>query len=236
LESGISEPLLPGFFIGGGTVRAPYDISPDGRQVVLEAVDRDGKDRLWVAPLDRRSPPRQIPNVEGDGPLFVPGGEILFRAREGAYGYAYRVRQDGAGLRKAHEHPVIGTRDVSPDGQWLVVYARPGQEEAGGALALPLGGGPPVQVYGAGIDMKWSPDLKRVYLLFSDRRTYVLPLPARKMFPEMPPGGFRSEAEIASLPGVRIIDSPDVEPGPAPEVYAFSRQMVQRNLYRVPLP
>jgi len=75
---------------------------------VMQAVDRDGKNRLWLAPLDRRSPPRQIPNVEGDGPLFAPGGEILFRGREGTYGFAYRVRADGTGLRKASEHPVIG--------------------------------------------------------------------------------------------------------------------------------
>jgi hypothetical protein len=34
-----------------------------------------------------RSPPRQIPNVEGDAPLFDPNGDILFRARERDYGF-----------------------------------------------------------------------------------------------------------------------------------------------------
>ena len=37
---------------------------------------------------------------------------------------------------------------VSRDGQWLVVYARPSEEKAGGTLALPLGGGPPIEIVG----------------------------------------------------------------------------------------
>jgi serine/threonine protein kinase len=238
LDSGLNEPLLPGFPIGIGgaaSFRAPYDISPDGRQAVVEAIDRDGKHSLWLAPLDRRSPPRQIPNVEGDGPLFGAGGEILFRARERDYGFAYRVREDGTGLRKASEHPVIETTDVSPDGQWLVVYARPSKEEAGATLALPLGGGPPVQIYGQGIRMKWSPDGRLLFLMVT-ANTYVLPLPPGRALPEIPAGGFRSEAEIAGLPGVRVIDSLDVAPGSTPDVYAFSRETVQRNLYRIPVP
>jgi hypothetical protein len=38
--------------------------------------------------------------------------------------------------------------------------------------------------------------------------------------------------EIAKLPGVRIVDSADVTPGPTPDTYAFSRENTQRNLYR----
>jgi serine/threonine protein kinase len=141
LNSGFTEPLLPGFSIGtGGTAapRAPYDVSPDGEHVVVEAVDAQAKSRLWLASIDRKSPPRQIPNVEGDGPQFGANEEILFRAREGDYGFAYRVRTDGTGLRKASEHPVIETMDISPDGQWLIVYARPSKEAAGGTLALSM--------------------------------------------------------------------------------------------------
>jgi hypothetical protein len=32
-----------------------------------------------------------------------------------------------------------------------------------------------------------------------------------------------------------VIDAGDVSPGPKPGVYAFSRQTVHRNLYRIPL-
>jgi serine/threonine protein kinase/Tol biopolymer transport system component len=238
-DSGINEPLLPGFSIGttaGATLRARYDISADGSQAVTEAVDREGRSRLWLAPLDRRSPPRQIPNVEGDAPLFVAGGDILFRAREGEYGFAYRVREDGTGLRRASEHPVIETTSVSPDGQWLIVYARPSKEEAGATLALPLAGGPAVQLYGTSSDVKWSPDGKFLFLLLETGNTYVLPLPRSRALPEIQQGGFRSEKEIAGFPGVRIINHLDVAPGPTPEAYAFSRDTVQRNLYSIPVP
>jgi hypothetical protein len=234
----INEPLLPGFSIGdaAATLRARYDISPDGSTAVTEAVDREGKRRLWLAPLDRRSPPRQIPNVEGDGPVFMADGEILFRAREGEYGFAYRVRADGTGLRKASEHPVIETTSVSPDDQWLIAYARPGKEEAGATLALPLAGGPALELYGTGSDVKWSPDGKFLFLLLETGNTYVLPLRRGRTLPELPQGGFRSEKEIAGFPGVRIINNLDVAPGPTPEVYAFSRETVQRNLYSIPVP
>jgi hypothetical protein len=56
------------------------------------------------------------------------------------------------------------------------------------------------------------------------------------MLPEIPAAGFRSEEELALLPGVQIIEAADVAPGPTPEVYAYSRETVQRNLYRIPLP
>jgi Tol biopolymer transport system component len=237
-DSGHSEPLLPGFLVVGGitTSEYGYGISPNGRDVIMQAVDREGKNRLWLAPLDRRSPPRQIPNVEGDGPLFATDDEILFRAREGSYGFAYRVRTDGTRLRKASEHPVIGTRGLSPDGKWLIVYARHHEQEAGGMLGLPLDGGTPVPIYGMGDHVKWSPNGRLLFLRVESGSTYVVPLPPGRMLPVMPPGGFKSAAEIASLPGVRIIGSVSVAPGPSPEVYAFTRETVQRNLYRIPAP
>jgi len=235
MNSGLNEILLPGFLLAVRLLTATYDISPDGRQVVMQAVDRDGKNRLWLAPLDRRSPPRQIPNVEGDGPLFAPGGEILFRGREGTYGFAYRVRADGTGLRKASEHPVIETEGISPDGKWLVVYARPNEEAAGGTLALPLDGGSPVQIYGTSLHAKWSFDGGVLFLMMHNA-TYVLPLPPGRMLPVIPTGGFKSEQEIANLPRARVLDTADVAPGPTSDIYAFARETVQRNLYRIPVP
>jgi len=48
--------------------------------------------------------------------------------------------------------------------------------------------------------------------------------------------GFRSEEELASLPGARKINAPDAVPGPSPEIYAFDRGAVQPNLYGIPIP
>src|SRR4029077_5897479 len=136
-----------------------YDISPDGRQLVIETAASGGKSRLWIAPFDRRSPPRQIPNVAGRTPMFGPTGEVFFRDS----GIAYRVRPDGAGLRKAIPQEIVLLMNVSPDGRWVVAWSvNPG----GGmeALAFPTGGGPAVRVAGTRIEMQWSPDRRSVAL------------------------------------------------------------------------
>jgi hypothetical protein len=56
------------------------------------------------------------------------------------------------------------------------------------------------------------------------------------MWPDLPPHGYAADTDISKIPGTRSIDEPDVTPGPSADVYAFSRELVQRNLYRVPLP
>jgi eukaryotic-like serine/threonine-protein kinase len=80
LASGGSEPLVRGL------PALNYDVSADGRQVVIETADYEGKPRVWLISQDRSAPPRQIPNVEGKSPKFRPDGEILFRHMEGAAG------------------------------------------------------------------------------------------------------------------------------------------------------
>jgi Tol biopolymer transport system component len=246
LASGRTEALLPGMAILDNLAE-PYDVSPDGRQVALQALDHHGSPRIWLAAVNRRSPPRPIPNVEGDGPVFAPNGDILFWAREGTYGFAYRVKPDGTGLRKAVEHPVIQTRGVSPDGQWLVAYARyaaPETDPVGAAMALPLGGGAGIRLFGpSDSPAKWSIDGRVLFLSLSSSsysgqvgRTYVVPLPPGNAWPVIPSEGFLDGAEIARLPGVRVIEAPDAVPGPTGEIYAYSRGTAQRNLYRIPLP
>jgi serine/threonine protein kinase len=242
LDSGRNESLLPGFPIVGGP-GMPYNISPDGRQVVATVLDHNGKHRLWLAPLDRRSPPRQIPNVEGQQPRFGPTGEIFFRAFEGTSTFVYRVHEDGTGLRKAIEQPVAAVESVSPDRQWLVAEV-PGKEGTR-VEAFSLRDGSQVLIYAnvpSEVHVKWSSDGRRILisvptsLMMATGRSYAVPLPFGQVWPHIPPSGFQSEAELAKLPGVRVIDAYDVAPGPSPEVYAFARGSVQRNLYRIPLP
>ncbi|PYS36664.1 MAG: hypothetical protein DMG14_23995 [Acidobacteria bacterium] len=235
LESGRTEPFLPGFPIFG---RLAYDISPDGRQVVVLAHDREGKSRLWLAPLDRKSPPQQIPNVEGDQPMFGPPGEIFFHAVEGNSAFAYRVGQDGTGLRKAIEPPVFQMKGASPDGRYLVVYSPSGETVP--TLAFPVDGGAPIRIISPGhAFLKWSPEARSLLitpgLLASATKSYVIPLLPGQVLPQFPAGGFESNTQFSKLPGARVIDYGDVAPGPTLDVYAFSRETVQRNLYRVPV-
>jgi serine/threonine protein kinase len=248
VSTGRTEALLPGIPLGAGGIHQVYDLSRDGRQLVFHARDQDGKQRLWLAPVNRRSPPRFIPNVEGDSPLFAPSGEIYFRRPEGSYGYAYRVRPDGSGLTRVNEYPVISTNGMSQDGKWLVVYARytrPGLEPEGATMAFPIDGGPGFRIFGPSslTPLNWSHDGRLLFWSTSATsygggagKTYVVPLPAGRMWPEIPPHGFAVAADIEKLPGVRVIDAPDATPGLSGEVYAFSRERIQRNLYSIPLP
>jgi len=219
---------------GGGS----YDISPDGRRVVLTMADPEGRFRLWLVPIDRSTPPQQIPNIEGHQPVFGPPGEIVFRANEGNRRGLYRVREDGRGLRKAIEDPadLLG---VSLDGRSLVAWG-----DSQGATVYPLDGGAPIRVWGRDVRLRWSSDGRSLFLsvsstagtLYSSGRTYVIPLEPGRLLPDIPSKGFQTEAEIAALPGVRIIEAADVAPGPTSNVYAFSRETTQRNLYRIPVP
>jgi eukaryotic-like serine/threonine-protein kinase len=239
LDSGRNEPLFPGFAVIG------YHLSDDGRRIVFSALDSGGKPHLWLASTDRRTPPLQIPNAEGDMPNFGPPGELLFHAYEGSSTFAFRIREDGTGRRKLASEQISQMHDVSPDRQWVIAQAViPGDKSDVGTHAFPIGGGLPILIFGENCSIRWPPGGKFLYLSVStgmqsaaaSGRTYILPLPPGRMLPNIPPGGFRSEAEITSLPGARVIDAADVAPGPTVDVYAVSRQTVQRNLYRIPIP
>jgi eukaryotic-like serine/threonine-protein kinase len=248
LDSGRNDPLLPGFSITGELGLA-YDISPDSKSVVVSARDNQGRSRLWTAPLDSGSPPREIPNVQGDQPFFGRDGQILFRSVDGTSAFAYRVHEDGSGLQKVLDRPIAGIDGLSQDRQWMVVKLPASRSSS--TAAFPLQGGTPVIITSnaagspsfADINVQWSPDGRQIFIPVNTAlvpvrtagRTYVLPLPRGHMFPQIPTGGLQSEAELAALPGAHLISQLDLVPGPGPGEYAFLRATMQRNLFRIPL-
>ena len=242
LDSNHTEPLLSGFPVGvsagGGAVwNAGYDISPDGREVVLFSPDRNGKLRLWLAPLDRRSPPRQIPGVEGEQPLFGPNGEIFFRKVEGSSAHLYSVREDGSGLEKVAELTVVDLLSAPPGRKWLELGVLPGAQ---GVVLFPTSGGAPAAAHLAPPHwLRWTGDGKHLFVSgsFGGVKTYVLPLAPGQVLPASLTAAKNnlSEEELAKLPGVRVIPLAEVVPGPTADIYAFTREAVQRNLYRIPL-
>jgi eukaryotic-like serine/threonine-protein kinase len=241
LRSGRSEPLVRGL------EALDYDLSPDGRQVVLEVPDEQGKSRIWLAQADRSAAPRPIPNLEGTAPRFGREGEILFRRTEGSrlertVGSIYRVRLDGSGVEKASEQPVLLSSFPSSDHRWLEVWAPQAGDGPPTFELLPLDGGQPV-VLGAAVAFQWSPDGETLAVaspfgaIMPPERAYFIPLRKGQALPPIPAGGFHTEKEIADLPGARKIDDVgQVWLGPGNDVYAFYRGAVQRNLYRIPLP
>jgi hypothetical protein len=239
LDSGRAEPFLPGFAVApaGPGSRGAYDISPDGREVVVVSTDSAGKLRLWLAPLDRRTPPRQIPDIEGEQPVFGPTGEIFFRRLEGSSAFLYRVQPNGRELQKANDLPIIALMGASPDRKWLAL----GNHASEGMVIFRTDGVHPLQTQlVAGTWLGWSGDGKHIFVqtLVGNNvgKAYVLPLAPGHLVPESILHGLPSEQEILKLPGARLIVSNDVAPGPTGDIYAFTRETVQRNLYRVPVP
>jgi eukaryotic-like serine/threonine-protein kinase len=241
-QSGRSEPLLPGLEIVGRPPGRGYDISHDGRWVVASTIDRDGRSRLWLAELDGQSPPQPIANAEGDSPAFGPTGEIYYRSVEGDSAFVYRIEQSGLNRRKVSERVIADLNGISPDGNWLVV--RVVGNGQGMVTAISLGDDRSMPIFEfQQTRFSWTED--EIHISFPEHslgndalagKTYVIPLAEGQAFPPIPAGGFRSEAEIAKLVGVTVIDAYDVTAGPMPNVYAYSRQSVQRNLYRITLP
>jgi hypothetical protein len=240
LASDHADPLLPGFPIPvsadfDAAWLSGYDITADGRQVVFYSPDKNGKLRLWLAPVDRRSPPRQIPGVEGQQPLFGPGGEIFFRKVEGNSAFLYSVREDGTTLRKVAEKPLVNLFDVYPNHKWILIGMSPD-----GEVVFPATGGPPIFTHlHPPTWFRWTGDLKYLFVAGSNEKTktFVLPLSPGQPLPASlaNAASFPSDSELAKMPGVRTIQVANVVPGPTVDVYAFTRETVQRNLYRIPL-
>ena len=192
--------------------------------------------RLWLAPLDRRSPPRQIPNIEGEQPVFGATGEVFFRSVEGTSAFLYRVREDGGGLRKAIDLSIVGISGESPDRNWLALGSRGGVRDFPGRWRRSASDTNP----GMQRLLRWSGDGKHLFVQgkapASTDKAYVFPLTPGHLVPESFIHGLPSEQEIVKLPGVRVIASTDVVPGRTADTYAFTRESVQRNLYRIPVP
>jgi hypothetical protein len=224
LQTGRSEPMVPGFPV------LDYDISADGREAVMARADRS----VWVAPFDRSAAPRQIPNVEGAQPRFLPGGEILFRRLDGHSTYAYTVRKDGSGMRKVIGQQVYAQYAVSPDGRRVVEWCPLDGNGIPVTEVFPLDGGPALNLGPFG-SLSWSLDGRSAFI--TGPWNYTVPLAKGEVVPRIPAGGFHSEEEIARLPGAKRIDSVEgLVPGPTGDIYAFYRVTVQRNLYRIPIP
>jgi hypothetical protein len=225
LESGRSEAVLPGVFLSN------FDIAPDGKRVAYSSLNAGGSMRVWIASLDRRTPPQQITTFEADFPYFGLAGTLFFRGREGDSDILYGVELMTRKPRRISEKPGL----FSPDGQWLLMGTP--------VTAQPAQGGPRIRICdfcGVG----WEPSGKYLYVRLRDvgamggGNVYVVSLPTGKSLPDLPPSGIKSAEDFKGLNVVSVIDMTGVSifaPGPNPSIYAYSRMTVQRNLFRIPL-
>jgi WD40 repeat protein len=249
LESGQRQRLLPDFLM------RHYTISADGQRVVFVVADDTGRNPVWVAALNRRSPPRQVTASDARKVFFGPAGEVLFLGQEKDTNFLFRLKEDGSESPKLMPTPQFRGRQmflaangltVSSDGNW-VVEASPTEDLPAGVVVYPTAGGSPTLICEACAwfnsfergpqppFVSWSPDRKFFYLNFQGS-IYAISLRPGQALPTLPASGFRTKEEVAALPGVRLIAQEGAFAGPSPSVYAFTKFAMQRNIYRVPVP
>jgi WD40 repeat protein len=236
LATGSHERLLPGLFI------TSYDISADGERMVFAAVGADGKSRIWLARVDRRSPPTVLPPVEALGPVFGGDGEVYFRGTEDRRWYIYALELDSGRTRKFTTDQAVNSPTISPDGRWILSTVPTAGNDATTVLkAFPKEGGAPV-TFCTSCSVKWTRDQRQLFLALTivngaaDGTTFVVNLPTGRALPDFPREGIGTEAELRKLPNIRVINRIGLFPGPTSSIYAFQRQSVQRNLYRIAVP
>ena len=120
VDSGQAEAVFPGLSI------TRFSLARDGKRITFTTADSDGP-HLWIAALDRQSPPRQLPVTSPESPRFA-GEYIYYLAREPAAQGAlrpvvHRIRVDGRGDER------IWTKGfwrvaISPSGRHLALTAR----------------------------------------------------------------------------------------------------------------
>jgi Tol biopolymer transport system component len=222
-----------------------YDVSPDGRRVVYSAPDATRGSRLWVAQLDRAVPPRPLGSSSTfeSLPVYGPGGSVFFKAIESGASFVYRMREDGSERVRVSPTSVIDFLGVSPDGQWVLAQIPvSGETTPRGTVAYSVRDGASRRVcYGLCLP-SWSPDGRSFNLTFyqgqpsqDGYRTLLIPLQAGQTLPALPLAGIRSETDVAEWKGATVVDG-NIYMSSDRATYAFTRQTVHRNLYRIPVP
>jgi serine/threonine protein kinase len=227
LATGKSDTLLSGQSVTG------YAISRDEKEVAFTTMNRDGPSQIWLASLDRRTPPRLIVDA-ADRVSFGAPGELIFRSR--AQGNALvRIKLDGTDPVRIPMESFLDKGDVSPDGEWVIIYAQSTGEPDFEALAVPIRGGVPMKICGNGCSVTWSADGKFLYVGTRSGRTFAMPVPAGRALPHLPAGGINALERTKGLPGTVSIEGDLISPGPDPSTYVFTKTESQRNLFRIPL-
>ncbi|GAC1693744.1 MAG: hypothetical protein NVS9B5_36450 [Terriglobales bacterium] len=230
LDSGRTEVVLPGISM------SEFDVSPDGERIAFAAFDKEGSSHVWVASLDRSTPPRQLTMKFARKPYFRAGGNIFFLIRDDDQEYVYRVGPDESTPQKVSSQAVDDFKGISPSGNWWLSGFNP-------VLVLPGNGGPPVRLCNfcaAG----WSNDGKVLYVRFREMgeagggRTVAIGSAAGQEVPKLPRSGLKSVHDLKNLNVIADLDMQGIKifaPGNDPSVFAYVRTTVQRNLFSIPL-
>jgi hypothetical protein len=239
LASATNVALVPGVSM------SEYDISPDEKDVVFSREPAGHPSEIWIASLDRSSPPHRISAAGDTTPYFGPHGEVLFRLAEGNSFYLAAMQRDGTGRHKAFPDPIVEINGISADRRFIEVGAivpGPASTATRPERAVPLDGGAPRTICNCAGGIAWAPDGRYLYIEIaaatsggSAGKTAAIPVPQGQTLPPLPENAVHNPAEWAKLPGVKIVNHDGIAPGPDPSIYAYGKSTGHANLYRIPL-
>src|SRR6202162_5159774 len=229
LSSGKMDRVLPGYSMD------TYSVSRDGKQVAFTSNDAAGPPSIWVAPMSRRSSPVRISSTEvEDSPIFLPDGDLIFRAVEGGSNFLYRMKADGSARSKIMAQRVLDLYTVSPDGRWVVVASpNSNQEHTAVTKVFRVDGTGEVVLCPSYCVMSWDTSGKFALFSFRLENSYALSL-TQSGLPKLPPAGV---LRVSDFPYAKTaIALPNfVEAAISPSLYAYVRRNTRRNLYRIQL-
>jgi serine/threonine protein kinase len=236
LATGAVQTIVPGLSIGD------YNISRDESEVAF-ATRENGDAHIWIAPLDRRSPPRRIAS-QADQVSFGPADDLIFRSFETPANAVVRIGKDGSGRRQIEGPPVHEKGEVSPDGKWVIVYSQgSGSTDPVATFVVPVDGGSARRICLPYCDAGWSAD-GHFFRIGVDLdlasgapgRTLVVPLAQPSSVPALPDVHAIFEyAGLAKQPGVSALQHGGVVIGSDPATYVFTKVEFHTNLFRIPL-
>jgi serine/threonine protein kinase/Tol biopolymer transport system component len=237
LASGRSESLLPGYGVEVGFTPKNYAVSRDGKRIALAVRDEKGVSHLWIAAAGRRSAPQRLESQESeDSPLFLPDGDLIYRASRGGKNYLYTKKKDGTGEKKIVDEPILDLETLSPDGKWVIAARSDKNEEHPFQLmAYPTGSGNPVLLCPTLCMTDW--DASGAHMFFwmgRDTNTYVLTTENGRGLPKLPASGVLTPQQFKVLSNVKVLPE-QVESAVTPDIYVYTRTSTRRNLYRIPI-
>ncbi len=231
LQSGATQPILPDFSI------TEFSLSPDGEQIAFTSLDQDNGQSIWVAPLDRSYSPRLL-QMSAEHPRFT-SDFIYYIKRAPGGSYVHRIRPDGTGDQQIWGENIVSLA-TSPDGRYLAITL---PIDKGGEWGLEIVEWARKRVQPVCKDgmVYWSDDGRSLYVFAGfgkgnkNAPTYLMSLPMSSDIPVLPAAGFANIAQLVALKNLRTIAAHAVAPGRTPDTYAYVKETVQRDLYRIPL-
>jgi len=226
LSSGRSERLITDRSV------TQFTVSEDEKEVAFSTLSPDGVSEIWLAEIDRSTPPRRI--AQKANAVFFAGSGLIFLSLEDKQNFIERIGKDGNGRRRVLDRPILGLQGVSPDGKWVTAGVSGRDESAPVELVVSVETGGSRVICGRCLSF-WGPNGKWMYAVRGALGSQESRVSIQLGATQEPPLRLSALVLEAVPPGTTLIPHRFFAPGPNPSTYAFVRRDMQRNLYRIPL-